>query len=119
MDDIEPNDPEGNISFFLMGIYMKEFLMISDWSISGSTPAKYVKDTPITTEYRLKSKESYKTYSLSNFRTKSKTNNIVNRIRLYVGGQNNMLITNWQGIDPVNDVYPLPKSYFVGLNATF
>jgi TonB-dependent starch-binding outer membrane protein SusC len=45
--------------------------------------------------------------------------NTISRARLYVGGQNNMLITNWSGLDPVNDAYPLPKSFFVGLNLTF
>lgn len=44
---------------------------------------------------------------------------VLSRLRLYVGGQNNIYITNWSGIDPVNDFYPLPKSYFVGLNANF
>lgn len=48
-----------------------------------------------------------------------KTSGVVSRFRLFVGGQNNMIITNWSGLDPVNDAYPLPKSFFVGLNATF
>jgi TonB-dependent starch-binding outer membrane protein SusC len=49
----------------------------------------------------------------------SKTNEVVNKFRIYIGGQNNLLLTRWQGLDPVNDVYPLPRSFFVGLNATF
>jgi len=48
-----------------------------------------------------------------------KTGGVVSRFRLFVGGQNNMIITNWSTLDPVNDTYPLPKSFFVGLNATF
>ena len=48
-----------------------------------------------------------------------KTAGVVSRFRVYVGGQNNMLITRWSTLDPVNDAYPLPKSFFVGLNATF
>jgi hypothetical protein len=49
----------------------------------------------------------------------AKTSGVVSRFRLFVGGQNSMLITNWSTLDPVNDAYPLPKSFFVGLNATF
>ena len=55
-------------------------------------------------------------YSLSNdllSRTK-----VLSRVRIFIGGQNNMLITNWSTLDPVNDRFPLPKSYFFGLNAT-
>jgi TonB-linked SusC/RagA family outer membrane protein len=48
-----------------------------------------------------------------------KTAGVVSRFRLFVGGQNNMLITKWSTLDPVNDAYPLPKSFFVGLNARF
>jgi hypothetical protein len=49
----------------------------------------------------------------------AKTSGVVSRFRLFVGGQNSMLITNWSTLDPVNDAYPLPKSFFAGLNATF
>lgn len=48
-----------------------------------------------------------------------KTNGIVSRFRFYVGGQNNILLTRWSTLDPVNDAYPLPRSIFVGLNASF
>jgi TonB-linked SusC/RagA family outer membrane protein len=45
--------------------------------------------------------------------------NVINRCRIYIGGQNNLLITNWSGIDPVNDSYPLPRGYSFGINARF
>jgi TonB-dependent starch-binding outer membrane protein SusC len=45
--------------------------------------------------------------------------NVLSRVRIFIGGQNNMLITNWSTLDPVNDQFPLPKAYFLGLNATF
>lgn len=48
-----------------------------------------------------------------------KTGGVVTRFRLFIGGQNNILVTNWSTLDPVNDAYPLPKSYFAGLNVTF
>lgn len=45
--------------------------------------------------------------------------NVIKRCRIYIGGQNNILLTNWQGIDPLNDSYPLPRGYSFGLNARF
>ena len=46
-------------------------------------------------------------------------NNTVQSLRVYVGGQNNIYMFNWTGIDPVNDEFPLPRSYNVGLNVRF
>ncbi len=77
-------DPAGNNRFSDRWVEGAGFFRLNTWQLGYSLPATIL----------------------------GKTNNIVNRFRLYVGGQNNMLITNWQGIDPVNDVYPLPKSYF-------
>lgn len=48
-----------------------------------------------------------------------RTANTLSSFRIYVGGQNNLLITNWSGIDPVNDRYPLPRTYLIGLSAQF
>lgn len=44
---------------------------------------------------------------------------VFSRFRIYLGGQNNLYMSNWSGIDPVNDRYPLPRSYFLGLNVGF
>ena len=46
-------------------------------------------------------------------------NNVISSARVYIGGQNNIYMFNWRGIDPVNDEFPLPKSIFFGLNARF
>ncbi|MDT0647999.1 TonB-dependent receptor [Zunongwangia sp. F260] len=43
----------------------------------------------------------------------------ISSLRIYVGGQNNIYVHNWRGIDPVNDAYPLPKTYMLGLKANF
>ncbi len=43
----------------------------------------------------------------------------IQALSIYVGGQNNLLLASWAGIDPVNDAFPLPKSYNVGIKATF
>jgi TonB-dependent starch-binding outer membrane protein SusC len=48
-----------------------------------------------------------------------KINYTVRSLRLYVGGQNNIYINSWSGIDPVNDRFPLPKTFMVGLKAKF
>ncbi len=45
--------------------------------------------------------------------------NLFTRFRIFIGGQNNIYITKWSGIDPVNDRYPLPRSYFLGANVNF
>jgi hypothetical protein len=42
-----------------------------------------------------------------------------NSLRVYVAGSNLMLITNWQGLDPENNGYPIPRIFRVGLKATF
>ena len=43
----------------------------------------------------------------------------INSLMLYVGGQNNIYIKSWKGLDPVNDQFPLPKTINVGLKAKF
>ena len=44
---------------------------------------------------------------------------VISNFRVYVSGQNSLLFTNWSGIDPVNDNYPLPTTFLVGLSAKF
>lgn len=46
-------------------------------------------------------------------------NNAFQRARLYIAGQNNIYLTRWSGIDPVNDAYPLPRTFFAGFSITF
>lgn len=43
----------------------------------------------------------------------------IQALSVFVGGQNNLLFSNWSTLDPVNDQFPLPKSYNVGLKVTF
>lgn len=43
----------------------------------------------------------------------------ISSVRLFVGGQNNLYMFQWSGIDPVNDEYPLPRTYSTGLNVRF
>jgi TonB-dependent starch-binding outer membrane protein SusC len=45
--------------------------------------------------------------------------NVISSLRIYVGGQNNIYAFRWRGIDPVNDEFPLPRAYNVGLNVRF
>jgi len=46
-------------------------------------------------------------------------NNKVSSFRIYVGGENNLYAFRWRGIDPVNDAFPLPRTFNAGLNVTF
>lgn len=46
-------------------------------------------------------------------------NNAIKSLRIYVGGQNNLYLFEWSGIDPVNDEYPLPRAYNAGLSVRF
>ncbi|MBB5283803.1 TonB-linked SusC/RagA family outer membrane protein [Rhabdobacter roseus] len=49
----------------------------------------------------------------------SKINNVVRSLRFYVGGENNLYLFRWTGIDPVNGSFPLPRTFSVGLNVRF
>ena len=84
-------DPAGNTRFSSRWVEGAGFFRLNTWQLGYSLPSTLLE----------------------------KTSGVVSRFRLFVGGQNNMIITNWSSLDPVNDAYPLPKSFFVGLNATF
>ena len=57
-------------------------------------------------------------YSLPNSLL-DKLGNTVQSLRVYVGGQNNIYLFSWSGIDPVNDDFPLPRAFNAGLNLKF
>lgn len=46
-------------------------------------------------------------------------NYAVRSIRIYIGGQNNIYLFKWSGVDPVNDNKPLPRIWNIGLKARF
>jgi TonB-dependent starch-binding outer membrane protein SusC len=84
-------DPAGNNRFSSRYVEKANFFRLNTWQLGYSLPKALL----------------------------GKTNGAISRFRVFVGGQNNILITNWSGLDPVNDAYPLPRSFFVGLNASF
>jgi TonB-dependent starch-binding outer membrane protein SusC len=84
-------DPAGNNRFSSRWVENAGFFRLNTWQVGYSIPSTLL----------------------------DKTSGVVSRFRVFVGGQNNMLITHWSTLDPVNDAYPLPKSFFVGLNASF
>ncbi|WP_211211975.1 SusC/RagA family TonB-linked outer membrane protein [Flexithrix dorotheae] len=43
----------------------------------------------------------------------------IERLRVYVSGQNLWTVTNWSGLDPENDKVPIPRILSLGVNATF
>lgn len=85
------NDPADNNRLSSRWVERAGFFRLNTWQLGYSLPATLLE----------------------------KTGGVVSRFRIFIGGQNNMLITNWSTLDPVNDEYPLPKSYFAGLNLTF
>jgi len=48
-----------------------------------------------------------------------KVNYAIRSVRFYIGGQNNIYLNSWKGLDPVNDTFPLPKTFLIGLKAKF
>jgi len=46
-------------------------------------------------------------------------NNNIRNVRVYAGFTNLFTITNYTGLDPENDAYPAPRTFFMGLNAKF
>ena len=83
-------DPARNNRYSDRFVDQAGFLRLNTWQLGYSLPAKFLDKS-----------------------------NVIKRCRIYIGGQNNILITNWQGIDPLNDTYPLPRGYTFGLNARF
>jgi hypothetical protein len=43
----------------------------------------------------------------------------IERVRVFVSGNNLLTFTKWQGIDPENDDFPIPVTWTIGVNATF
>lgn len=83
-------DPAGNNRFSTRWVENAGFFRLNNWQLGYSLPESIIGAT-----------------------------NVFEKLRVYVGGQNNILITNWSSIDPVNDYYPLPRTFQVGVNATF
>ncbi|WP_293667801.1 TonB-dependent receptor [uncultured Parabacteroides sp.] len=46
-------------------------------------------------------------------------NNLIRNVRVYAGASNVFTITPYTGLDPENDAYPTPKTFFFGINAKF
>jgi TonB-dependent starch-binding outer membrane protein SusC len=47
------------------------------------------------------------------------TNDNVSNVRIYLGATNLLTLTPYKGLDPESDKYPLPRVFFMGLNARF
>jgi len=47
------------------------------------------------------------------------TGDIFQSLRMYVSVSNAFVITQWKGLDPENDLNPMPRVFSVGLNASF
>lgn len=58
-------------------------------------------------------------YSFSDEILEKMGSDALRNLRFYIGGQNNIYIFKWSGIDPVNDIFPLARSITFGINASF
>ncbi|MDD6209042.1 MAG: TonB-dependent receptor [Bacteroidales bacterium] len=47
------------------------------------------------------------------------TNNHIRYVKIYIGFSNLFTITKYTGLDPESDLYPTPRTFFMGLNAKF
>lgn len=84
-------DPAGNNRFSSRYVESAAFFRLNNWQIGYSLPPSVL----------------------------SKFNNVISSLRVFIGGQNNIYTFRWSTLDPVNDGFPLPKSYSIGLNAKF
>lgn len=83
-------DPASNNRFSTRWVENASFFRLNNWQVGYSLPQSLIGPT-----------------------------NVFEKLRVFVGGQNNILITNWSSIDPVNDYYPLPRMIMIGVNAGF
>ncbi len=83
-------DPAGNNRISDFWVESAAFFRLNTWQVGYSLPKSLLEKT--------------KSFS---------------RFRVFVGGQNNIYMTRWSGLDPINDNYPLPRSYFLGANVNF
>ncbi len=84
-------DPAGNNRISDRWVESAAFFRLNNWQLGYTLPASVL----------------------------SKVNNAVRSLRVYVGGENNLYWFKWSGIDPVNESFPLPRTYSVGLNVQF
>ncbi|MEQ9441697.1 MAG: TonB-dependent receptor [Cyclobacteriaceae bacterium] len=84
-------DPAGNNRFSTRWVESAAFFRLNNWQLGYTLPASVL----------------------------DALNNTVKSLRVYVGGQNNIYLNSWRGIDPVNDEFPLPRSVNAGLNIRF
>src|SRR5690554_6621 len=85
------NDPAGNNRLSDRWVESSAFFRLNNWQIGYSLPASLL----------------------------ARTKNSVRSVRIYFGGQNNLYWFRWRGLDPVNDEFPLPRSFNLGINASF
>ncbi|HLW50107.1 MAG TPA: SusC/RagA family TonB-linked outer membrane protein, partial [Sphingobacteriaceae bacterium] len=85
------NDPAGNNRLSDRWVESAAFFRLNNWQIGYSLPESLL----------------------------ARTKNSVRSLRIYVGGQNNLYMFRWRGLDPVNDDFPLPRSFNLGINASF
>ena len=84
-------DPAGNNRYSSRFVESAAFFRLNNWQLGYSLPKKVL----------------------------GYTNGVVNSLRVYVGGQNNLYYFKWSGLDPVNDRKPLPRTFNFGFDVKF
>lgn len=84
-------DPAGNNRYSDRFVESAAYFRLNNWQLGYSLPDQILK----------------------------KVNFAVKSVRFYISGSNNVYLTNWSGLDPVNDRKPLPRTFSAGLKANF
>ena len=83
-------DPAGNLRTSDRFVERKDFFRLQNWTVGYSLPKRVIDNI-----------------------------DFISRLRVYVGGQNNLYFFRWTGIDPVASRSPLPRSIWFGTNISF
>ncbi|MBM1105464.1 TonB-dependent receptor [Aurantibacter crassamenti] len=83
-------DPAGNNRYSDRFVESAAFFRLNNWQLGYSFPNSLI----------------------------DRLDNAIQSLRIYIGGQNNIYINKWSGLDPVNDDFPLPRTYMLGLKVS-
>ena len=83
-------DPAGNLRTSDRFVERKDFFRLQNWTIGYSLPQRVISNI-----------------------------DFLSRLRVYIGGQNNLYFFRWTGVDPVASRTPLPRSVWFGTNISF
>jgi hypothetical protein len=80
-------DPAGNNRYSDRFVESAAYFKLNNWQLGYSLPDKIMQ----------------------------KINFAIKSVRFFISGSNNVYLTNWSGLDPVNDKKPLPRTFSAGV----